>query len=109
MNSLQLINQYELLASLTGKMRVAANQGEWERVIELEAQCGLNIASMQLVELNPVLDKISQQRQRQLIQQIIADNAAVRNCTESWMMQMKLNLQSNRQEQRINQAYGAAG
>jgi flagellar protein FliT len=106
-NAQQVVSQYELLATLSGEMRAAADQGEWDKLIELEAQCSRHIASMQSVEQNAVLDESSRQHTMQLVRKIIANDSAIRNCTENWMQQMQLNLQSNRQEQRINQAYGA--
>ena len=87
-------------------MRTAADQGEWDKLIELEDQCSHHITNMQLVEQNSVLDELSLQHSMQLIREIIANDNAIRNCTENWMKQMQVNLQSNRQEQRINQAYG---
>lgn len=106
MNAQQLVAQYELLSSLSGLMRVAADQGEWDKLIELEDQCSRHIASMKLIDPPPVLDESSLQHTMQLLREFIANDAAIRNGAESWMKQMQVNLQSNRQEQRINQAYG---
>lgn len=107
MSTQQVVSQYELLSTLSREMLVAADQGEWDKLIELEAQCSRHIASMRSSSQNAILDESSRQHTMQLIQEIIANDTAIRNCTKNWMKQMQLNLQSNRQEQRINQAYGA--
>jgi len=60
-NAQQLVAQYELLSTISGEMRTAADQGEWDKLIELEDQCSHHITNMQLVEQNSVLDELSLQ------------------------------------------------
>jgi flagellar protein FliT len=102
-----VISNYESLSTLTGQMLAAASQGEWDQLIELEQQCSLHVAKMKLAEDLPELDDATRQRKIQLIKKIFADDAQIRSRTEGWMEQLQHILQSNKQEQRINQAYGA--
>lgn len=108
MNEQNVLTHYESLSGLTGQMRVAALSGEWDTLIGLEHQCSDHVAQMKAQTANAPLDETARQRKIQLIKKILADDAAIRNMTESWMGQLQRIMQSNRQEQRLNQSYGAA-
>ena len=102
-----VIRNYESLSALTGQMRTAATTGEWDTLIDLEQQCSRQVATMRSAGEKPALDETTRRQKIQLIKKILADDAEIRNHTESWMGQLQRIMQSNRQEQRLNQAYGA--
>jgi len=106
MNSFQIITHYESLSVLTGQMREAAVQGEWDKLVNIEQQCGQQVAIMKLADAPITLDEPTRQRKMQLIRKILADDAEIRNHTEKWMGQLQRIMQSNRQEQRLQQVYG---
>lgn len=106
MSSSQVITHYESLSALTGRMREAAVQGEWDKLVSIEQQCGQQVAAMKPADATATLDEPARQRKIQLIKKILADDAEIRNRTETWMEQMQRIMQSNRQEQRLQQAYG---
>ncbi|MDD2721916.1 MAG: flagellar protein FliT [Gallionella sp.] len=108
MNEQDVLTHYESLSGLTAQMRTAAQSGEWDTLIGLEQQCSRHVEQMRAVTTNISLDESSRQRKIQLIKKILADDAAIRNQTESWMGQLQRIMQSNRQEQRLNRSYGAA-
>lgn len=102
----EVITNYESLSSITNQMREAAVHGEWDQLIELEQQCSRHVSTMQPVDTTVQLDEPSRQRKIQLIKKILADDAEIRNRTELWMGQLQSIMQNNRQEQRLQQAYG---
>ena len=106
MNSPEIIANYESLSALTGRMREAAAQGEWDKLVSIEQQCGQQVAAMRPVDTTAMLDESARQRKIQLIKKILADDAEIRNHTEIWMGQLQRIMQNNRQEQRLQQAYG---
>lgn len=106
MNSSEVITNYESLSTITGKMREAAIQGKWDQLVSLEQQCSRHVASMKPVDKVVTLDEPTRQRKVQLIKKILADDAEIRNHTETWMGQLRNIMQSNRQEQRLQQTYG---
>lgn len=108
MSSYQVITNYESLSALTGQMREAAVQGEWDKLVSIEKQCGQQVAAMRPVDATATLDEPAKQRKIQLIKKILADDAEIRSHTEAWMGQLQRIMQSNRQEQRLQQAYGGA-
>ena len=102
-----VIENYERLSSLTGQMRAAAVQGEWDRLIELEQQCGRHVESMKALDARAALDERTRLRKVELIRKILADDAEVRNRTEPWMAQLQRIMQSARQEGRLLEAYSS--
>lgn len=106
MSASQIIVNYESLSALTAQMREAAVQGEWDKLVSIERQCSSHVATMKSADAVTTLDESSRQRKIQLIKKILADDAEIRNHTEVWMGQLQRIMQSNRQEQRLQQAYG---
>lgn len=106
MNSSSVISNYESLADITGRMRDAATHGEWDKLVGLEQQCSRHVATMKPVDATAALDESARLRKIQLIKKILADDAAIRSNTEVWMEQLQRIMHSNRQEQRLQQAYG---
>jgi len=107
MVSNQVITNYESLSAITSQMRDAAVQGEWDALIGLEQQCSRHVAAMKPADAATALDEPTRQQKIQLIKKILADDAEIRNRTELWMEQLQRIMQSNRQEQRVLQAYGS--
>lgn len=101
------IDNYESLSTLTSQMLVAANQGEWDQLLDLEQQYSRRVSDMSAAADESTPDESSRQRKIQLIRKILADDAQIRNRTEGWMGQLKDIMQSNKQEQRLNKTYGA--
>ncbi len=106
MYSSEVIANYESLSSIMGQMREAAIQGQWDQLFNLEQQCRCHVASIKPADKVAVLDETARQHKVQLIKKILADDAEIRNHTETWMGQLRNIMQSSRQEQRLQQTYG---
>jgi flagellar protein FliT len=102
MNS--VIDNYKQLSSLTGQMRMAAMQGEWDHLVELEQQCGQYVALMKQQDLMP-LDESARLQKVALINKILADDAAIRDQTMPWMAELQRKIQGSYREQKVRQAY----
>jgi flagellar protein FliT len=107
MNAAQVIANYELLSALTRQMLEAAMASEWDQLMGIERQCGELVAAMKPLDAEVVLDEVAHHYKNQLINKILADDAEIRIRAQAWMRQLQLSIQSNRQEQRLLQAYGA--
>jgi len=101
-----VIANYESLSTLTAQMRDAAERGEWDHLIDLEQQCRQRVAALKQADATAALDEPSKQRKVRLIKKILEHDADIRNRTVAWMGQLQRIMQSNRQEQRLQQAYG---
>lgn len=106
MSASQVIANYEYLSVLTRQMLEAARVGEWDQLIGIERQCGELVAAMKPLDAEVIHDKAARQHKNQLINNILADDAEIRARVQDWMRQLQLSMQSNRQEQRLLQAYG---
>jgi len=107
MGSSRAIANYEQLSALTRQMREAAEQGEWDKLISIEHQCSELVVTMKAVDAAVTLNDAARRRKDQLIADILADDAEIRNHVQVWMGQLQHNMQSNRQEQLVLKAYGA--
>lgn len=105
MGSHQVIANYESLSTLTARMREAAVRGDWGNLIDLEQQCRQYVATMKQADASTTLDEPSRQRKVQIIKKILENDADIRSRTVAWMGQLQRIMQSNRQEQRLQQAY----
>lgn len=101
-----VITNYESLSALTAQMREAAVHNEWDRLIDLEQQCRRHVDAMKQADASVVLDEPSRQRKARLIKKILEHDADIRSRTVTWMGQLQRIMQSNRHEQRLQQAYG---
>jgi flagellar protein FliT len=99
-----VIENYQRLSSITGKMREAAALGEWDHLIELEKECSQHVARMKQQDTLPI-DEGTRQQKITLIKKILADDASIRSKTEPWMAQLQRIMQSARSEQQLQQAY----
>jgi flagellar protein FliT len=107
MNSAQVIAHYERLSTLTGQMLEAAKSEEWDTLISVEQQCSELVAAIKPLDAEVALDEAACQHKKHLINNILADDTEIRLRVQEWMRQLQLSMQSNRQEQRLLQAYGA--
>ena len=99
------IENYEYLSSLTGRMRAAAVQGEWDLLVELEKQCSQRVDTMKARDAATPIDENTRLRKVALIRKILADDAEIRSHTEQWMAQLQRIMQSAGQERRLQEAY----
>lgn len=99
-----VLEHYQHLSELTGRMRAAAAEGEWEKLVELEKESRRLTEVIMTLDLTPP-DEESRRRKAALIRQILADDAEIRNRTQAWMQQLQRIMQSARSEQRLQQAY----
>jgi Flagellar protein FliT len=101
----QRLSHYESLAQLMLKMRSTAELGEWDALVDFEAE--YNLLAGLIKEPGTQADMGTKQRVIELSRQILADQSLIRSFTEQRMDYLQNSMQSNRQEQRLNQAYGA--
>lgn len=101
-----VIEQYESLAGITGKMREAAAQGEWDLLSELELQSSALVEELKKSDLTPA-DEATRLRKVTLIKQILADDAAIRSQAEPWMAQLQRIMSNARSEDKLQKAYGS--
>jgi hypothetical protein len=86
MNAPQVISNYESLQVLTSQMRDAATRGEWDKLLGLEHECLVYVATMKQTDSVSTLDEPARQRKIGLIKKIvIVPKHGWRNCKTSYV------------------------
>lgn len=99
-----LLEDYQRLSGLTGQMRDASIQGEWDRLVNLEQECKRKVEEIKPRDSVPASPE-ERALKLALIKKILADDAEIRNRTEGWMAQLQGIMQSARSEQKLQQTY----
>lgn len=102
-----VIENYEFLSSITTQMRMAATDGQWDQLVELEKKCSLHVENMKTQDTGIPPDEDTRLRKVQLIRQILADDAEIRYHTEPWVAQLQNIMHSTGQERRLQQTYSS--
>jgi flagellar protein FliT len=99
-----LLEDYQRLSGITGQMRAAAIEGEWDRLVSLELECKRKVEEIKPRDTIP--SSADERTQKiALLKKILADDADIRSRTEGWMEQLQRIMQSGRSEQRLQQTY----
>ncbi len=106
MNNPQIIATYEAILALTGQMLEAARSDDWDRLVALEQDCKKRVEELIAENTGQPLSGQLQRRKAQIIREVLADDAEIRNITEPWMTQLQQLLGSAGHEKRLHQAYG---
>lgn len=99
-----VIEEYERLSQLTGQMRLAADAGEWDHLIELEQRCAAEVAALKPHDVVPA-DEAGRRRKADLIRKILADDKAIREKVDPWMQHLEKIMRSTTSEQRLQKTY----
>ncbi len=105
MNNTQVIAVYEDIRAVTEQMLQAACNSDWDQLVSLEKICkGLVEGLIAAQPREPLSGKL-QQRKVEIIKQVLADDAKIRNLTEPWMKQLQSILSTAHHEKKLQQAY----
>lgn len=99
-----VIEDYQGLSGITGKMRDAAAQGEWDRLIALELECRRKVEELKPRDVVPA-NPDERKQKIALIKKMLADDADIRSRTEAWVGQLQRIMQGTRTEQQLQQTY----
>ncbi len=105
MNSLQIITTYEAIQATTGKMLLAAQNGEWDKLITLEQECRHLTEQLMQNKSEPELGEKLQQRKVKIIHQVLEDDSKIRTITEPWMEKLNDMLNTTGRKRDLQKAY----
>lgn len=107
MNSLDLLEVYEKVASITENMLNAARTNDWDLLEQLENECSVQVRTLKEFEDSSELSMPMRDRKICLIKKILADDKAIRDLTEPWMRQLSKLMQSSSTNLMLSKSYGA--
>lgn len=105
MDSVLTLKTYDAILATTGKMLTAAQNNEWDQLIQLEKECRQLTEKLIENDLEPILDEELLQKKVKIIHQILADDAQIRAITEPWMMKLQDMLNTNSRTRDLQLAY----
>lgn len=105
MNSQEVVNIYETIAVITGKMVSAARDSDWQQLASLEKQCAKHIEVIRVNDIEAAHGAV-RERKIKVIQKILADDREIRNITQPWMARLSRQISSTNTQRKLSQTYG---
>ncbi len=109
MTNEEMIGTYERILTVTEQMLNAARVADWDLLVSREKECRQLVQTLldangeKEIALEPRIRK----RKVEIIRQVLADDAEIRNLTEPWMQRLQHMLTSVGQERKLHAAYRA--
>lgn len=109
MNSTELITIYEKVDQLTSNMLIAAQSGDWDALSQLENDCSgqVNILKENESDIQIELPVELKTKKIHIIKNILANDRAIREITEPWMLELSNLMKNNYTSRKLTQSYGA--
>lgn len=101
----RVIENYEKLSALTRELLDAAVRGEWEQLAEIQQKRTALGETMASIDAITNLGESASRRKDELIEQVLADEANIRERVKARMGQMEAELKEGRQELRLLREY----
>jgi flagellar protein FliT len=106
LHATEILEAYEQLSRVTGRMREAAVQDDWDRVIALESDCSTLYAKITSAkEVGPV-DREYQRRKSELIVKLLEDDAQIRDRLSGQLTRLWRMIDGRGRVAQVNAAYG---
>lgn len=106
MSNHPILEQYERIKAVTGQMVAAARRADWDHLIDLEESCRSLTDALVEAERGVQLPPPVLERKVELIRNVLADDAEIRNLTEPWMKRLQELLQGVDLSRQVKSAYG---
>jgi flagellar protein FliT len=103
----QLLDTYEHLSQVTGRMREAARQDDWEQVIALESECSKAYALLMSSHEGVPLDGDYVRRKSELICKLLDDDAEIRERISGQLTNIWRLIDGRGRVEQLSSAYGA--
>lgn len=84
----QTIDLYERVLHISTQMLEAANQGDWDTVSQLQDYCSEQIEILKSNGPVPPLSGDDRDRKVEMIQQILANDKAIRDISTPWLKEL---------------------
>lgn len=104
-----ILKAYEHLAEVTGRMRAAALQEDWDSVIALESECSSVYTHLVATDSGAPFDAEYQRRKSELICKLLDDDAQIRERMSGQLSRIWRMIDGRGTIDRLNSAYGAGG
>jgi len=104
-----ILATYERLVEVTGRMRTAAMQEDWDKVIALESECAALYVHLMATKDTGPRDAAYQRRKSELICKLLEDDAHIRERMSGQLSRIWRMIDGRGTIDRLNSAYGSDG
>jgi flagellar protein FliT len=101
----EFLLRYEAIAALSARMLAAARRDDWSVLIELQDDYKHLVDSLKALDATVTLDEGERHRKFDLIRQILADDAAIRDLASPRLARLSALLAANRQTLALQDMY----
>lgn len=105
MNSAELLKQYDAIWRLTQKMLGAANQGEWDQLIEFVQLRATLTDSLMKLDNEDLWGREELSQKAELIRKTLSSDEEIKKLTQAWMGELQEMLGSIGTEIKLQQTY----
>jgi|APAra7269096768_1048522.scaffolds.fasta_scaffold40312_1 flagellar protein FliT len=102
----EVMDCYEKIAPLTGRMLQLARAGDWDGLLLLGQQFQSCVERLKGIELDNPLEPSQLVRKHSLLSRILADDAEIRDIVTPELAQLSSLLGNMHRQQHLNHAYG---
>jgi len=99
------LQPYENLRAIMERMLVAARAGEWDRLVQLEHDCREIVEMLPAEEGAAAPGADTRNRKVELLRQLLALDAAIRDITLPWMRRLETFLDDGNSRRRLGSRY----
>ena len=105
MESPSVLQSYERALELTRAMLEAAQKGDWDALVEYEAQRAIVIDRLRQDDPDPAREQAARERKRELIISMLRLDEQIQLLTQDWMHELRDVLGNLHAEQRQNRSF----
>lgn len=102
----EVMDCYEQIAPLTGRMLALARAGDWDGLVALGHEFRACAERLKGLALPAPLEPAQLMRKHDLLSRILADDAAIRDLVTPELAQLSSLLGNMHRQQHLNHAYG---
>ncbi|MEA3120059.1 MAG: flagellar protein FliT [Paraburkholderia sp.] len=102
------IGHYEAIAAISARMLMAARKALWSEMIELQKEYRSRVDMLRDVDESVSLDDSERIRKYDLIRQILADDAAIRDLANPSVARLSAFFSARRPVRVLNELFGAS-
>ncbi len=100
-----VLRYYESIAGQSQRMLSAARAGDWEDLCAAEEECARLIDHLKQLGDAPPLSADERERRMQILKQMLAEDAEIRDLTEPWLKQLEELLGNAGNQRRLSDRY----
>jgi flagellar protein FliT len=101
-----MLMYYESIGQVLQSMLQAAQNGEWDRLVEAEQSCSRLVARLRAIgDRHEPLDATGQRRKSEIIRQVLAADAQIRDLAQPRLRELESLMRGSRTSRHLRRAY----